>query len=119
MLENIAENNGLIISLVGILFVFTGLVMIAIAISLFNRVFHRMETRAKKKEESGAQGKKIKKPKISLSTKTVPEDDLVAITIALEIYKKLHFEQHSNKVTFTRGESSSAWKSGFRYGQRL
>ena len=41
MFDNVAQNNGLVIALIGITVVFVGLVLIAVIISLFNRVFLR------------------------------------------------------------------------------
>jgi len=118
MFENVAQNNGVVIAIVGLLFVFIGLVFIAIIISLFNKMFEKA-SKKEKESSAGSGGFSIRAPKIAFGSKKVPEDELVALTIALEIYRKLHFEQYSNKVTFTQGTSSSVWKTGFRYGQRV
>jgi len=119
MLDNVAQNNGLVIALIGLIVVFVGLVLIAVIISLFNRVFEKMSARGDKEQQDKHTGFVIRTPKIKLGGKKIPEDELVALTIALEIFRKLHVEQYPNKVTFIRGTSSSPWKTGFRYGQRF
>ena len=49
----------------------------------------------------------------------IPEDELVAIAVAVELYRKLHFEPLQSEITFLHGElTNSGWKTGTKYGQR-
>lgn len=115
MFENIIQNNGFNIALSGVLVVFSGLILIATAIHLFNKVFERLHRSA------AAKAAILGKSDIALPKKAVaiPEDELAAITVAIESYRKIHFETLQSQITFKHGEQQSAWKSGYKYGQRL
>ncbi|MCD6116609.1 OadG family protein [bacterium] len=119
MFDNVAQNNGLVIALIGITVVFVGLVLIAVIISLFNRVFEKISAKEDKETQDSHTGFVLRTPRIKFGGRKIPEDELVALTVALEIFRKLHIEQYPNKITFARGTSFSPWKTGFRYGQRL
>ncbi|HCK98962.1 MAG TPA: hypothetical protein DHW42_02485 [Candidatus Marinimicrobia bacterium] len=109
MFENIIQNNGFNIALSGILVVFSGLTLIATTIHLFNKVFERLHRGATAESDTVL-------PKKAAA---IPEDVLAAITVAIEIYRKIHFETLQSQITFIHGEQQSAWKSGYKYGQRL
>jgi Na+-transporting methylmalonyl-CoA/oxaloacetate decarboxylase gamma subunit len=112
MLQNIVVNNGFNVFLSGLAVVFMGLVLIALVIHLFNRVFSvRAESVPGKEEEK-------KRVKSAFFSKDVPEDHQAAIAAAIEVYRKLHFESMESRVTFERGDERAPWKTGFRYGQR-
>lgn len=111
MLQNIVINNGFNIFLSGLAVVFMGLVLIALVIHLFNRVFS-----GRPADVSGNEEKRRVKP--VFSGREVPEDHQAAIAAAIEVYRKLHFEGLESRVTFERGDERAPWKVGFRYGQR-
>lgn len=115
MFENVIQNNGFNIALSGVLVVFSGLILIATTIHLFNKVFERLH------RNTAAESVNLGKSDIVLPKKAVaiPEDELAAITAAIEIYRKIHFESLQSQITFKHGEQQSAWKSGYKYGQRL
>jgi len=107
ILSKIVENNGHINTVAGILVVFIGLIMISVAISLFNKASHYFmnknsnETKAVEIKETEAK---------KTNVKDIPEDELVAIATAVEVYRKLHFEILQNEVTFTYGTAQTPWK---------
>lgn len=115
MIDNIIQNNGFNIALSGIIVVFAGLILIALTIHLFNKVFGRLHRTA---------NNDISQPDIprQFSIKKViqlADDDLVAIATAIECYRKIHFESLQTQITFKRGEQQTVWKSGQKFGQRL
>lgn len=114
MIENILQNNGFGIAASGIVVVFCGLVLIAIVIYLFNRLFEYLQQKPKRESkpaggESGAQ---------KVSDQAPTAEELAAITVALECYRKIHFEPLQSKITFRHGEQQSAWKLGYKHDQR-
>ncbi len=115
MFENIIQNNGFNIAFSGIIVVFAGLILIANTIHLFNKVFKGLHRNAETEFINTEKTAAIV-PKKSLA---IPEDELAAITVAIECYRKIHFETLQSEITFKRGEPQSVWKSGHRYGQRL
>lgn len=115
MFENIIQNNGFNIAFSGIIVVFGGLILIAITIHLFNKVFERLRRNAETEFINTEKTAAII-PKKALA---IPEDELAAIAVAIECYRKIHFETLQSEITFKRGEPQSVWKSGHRYGQRL
>jgi len=116
MFDNIIENQGFIIALSGILVVFSGLMLIAIVIHIFNKIFEKSAKGSSVfgHNETDASAKTIKAPK----GKPIPADHLTAIAVALEIYHKLYYEVLESKVTFKRGEGQSGWKMGAKFDQR-
>ncbi len=109
MIDKIIDNSGHINSLAGILVVFAGLIAISLAIVIFNRISGHL----KNKKQSGPnipaevkEEKSKKKPRV----KKIPEDELVAITVAVEAYRKIHFDILQNEITFTHGTAQTAWK---------
>ena len=104
--------NGWTITLSGMLVVFTGLILILIAIHIFNFFF---------KEST----EKVKVPAVQTKTETVPvqqneeipEEHLAAIATAVELYKRLYLINSMTSLTFKAAENS-AWKAVNKFGQR-
>ncbi len=115
-LSNIGHYNGWNIAFSGILVVFGGLVLIALTIFAFNKLSALVETFRTKSETP----KQPAKTNISLTDKEekIPEEHLVAISVAVELYRRLHLETLQSTVTFARGELNSNWKAGTRFGLR-
>ncbi len=108
MIDKIIDNSGHINSLAGILVVFAGLIAISLAIGIFNRVAGLFKNKPKSSPKIPAEvkEKKAKKKRI----KEIPEDELVAIAVAVEAYRKIHFDNLQNEITFTHGTAQTAWK---------
>jgi len=119
MLENIIQNNGFQIAASGITVVFLGLVLIAAVIHFFNRAFERQTKKVAVVQ--GDTGEVLSKPakKIRVRGKTIPEDHLAAITVAIELYRRLHYDVLETKVTLKRGDIQTGWKLGAKFGQRF
>ncbi len=113
-MTNVIQNDGGNIAFSGILVVFFGLVLIAFTIFLFSR----SETEKKIEDAAPADEAKVKAEKKSSTAKSIPEDHLVAISTAVELYRRLHLEMLESRVTFERGETNPIWKTGIRFGQR-
>jgi len=112
---NVTANHGLSITWSGLLVVFLGLSLIALTISAFNGVsLLAQKWKALKEEKEDAV---VKEP--ATDGPTIPEDHLIAITTAVELYRRLHLDPIRTKVTFVRGEMHTPWKTGFKYGQRI
>ncbi|MCR4438431.1 MAG: OadG family protein [bacterium] len=107
--HNLSE--GLVIAAAGMAVVFAGLTLIWLAISLFNWFV----IIAKRRPEAAAapEGAVVTAPAAE-----VPREHLLAIGIAVELYRRLHLEVPESAVTFERGDVRTGWKVGFRYGQR-
>lgn len=116
MFENIIQNQGFTIALSGITVVFSGLILIAVVIHIFNKVFEKGGSTSAVNGSSGSEqpAAKVLIPK----GKPVPPDHLTVIAVALEIYHKLYYDALDSKVTFKRGEQQSGWKMGAKFGQR-
>ncbi len=115
MFDNIFSNNGWNIALSGILVVFAGLVLIATVIYLFNLYFAwRCRQRPVPGETPCNQGMRPARTRL----RDIPEDELVAISVAVEFYHRIHFDMLQSEITFERGNAYSGWKLGSRYGQR-
>ena len=114
--SNIMQNNGWNIALSGIVTVFGGLVLIALTILLFNKLsaLFNKDKQENIKEPAVAEQKPVEKKKKS----TINKEHLVAISVAVELYRRLHLEELESAVTFARGETNSNWKAGARFGQR-
>mgnify|MGYP005835711461 FL=1 len=99
----------LVIVVAGISVVFAGLVLIWLAVSLFNLVALRGRTQAASKGQTAV---------VSTPSPEIPRAHLLAIGAAVELYRRLHLEVPESSVTFERGDTRTGWKLGFRYGQR-
>ncbi len=115
--QNITANHGDNIAINGILIVFVSLILISLIIYIFNRIFSRLhhDDNQPFRPHSGTQNEtdRITKPS------EIPPDHLAAITTAVELYRRLHFEPLNSAVTFSKGETQPGWKVGFKYGQRF
>ncbi len=115
-ISNVARYNGWNIAFSGLAVVFGGLVLIALTIFLFNKLSAQADKIATKSDSD--------KPQIQLSSSAaeaeedIPEDHLAAISVAVELYRRLHLETLQSAVTFASGEVNSNWKAGARFGQR-
>lgn len=120
MWNNVVQNNGWSTSIGGILTVFGGLVLIACAIYLFNRILEIVETREGKeaaREFPPAEQEAIPVPHI-LPEREIPVEDQIAIATLIELYRRVHFDAVQSDVTFVRGnDAQNAWRLGFKYGQ--
>jgi hypothetical protein len=98
-------------ALSGILVVFAGLVIIEIAIVIFNRLAERQQKHT------------IDQPTVEIrpssnSSDNPTEEELVAIASALECYYRLYYERLASQITFIRAPEQSAWKAGVNFNQR-
>jgi len=114
MFSNLIENQGLAISLAGISIVFSGLILIALTIELFNRVFEKKRS-AVSVELPVPQSET---PPVEPVHESIPEDHLIAIAAAVECYRRIHFEPLQNQITFRYGNQQGSWKTGIKHGQR-
>ncbi len=111
-LKNIAKYAGFEIAKNGIFIVFGGLILIAFVVSLFNWFFaEKAHTSpdANKREDIYEEVKKA-------SLQSIPEEDLIAIATALELYKRLYIDSLQSRLTFT--EDVSTWKAGNIFNHR-
>jgi len=116
--QNIRQYDGYKIAMSGIFVVFMGLVLIALTIHVFNKEFQRAEHKkalAIASEAAGEPVKELPQP----DREPIPEDVLAAIAVAVECYRRIHFDSLDSQVTFRRGEQQSSWKTGVKYGQRI
>lgn len=106
--------NGWDVALGGTLIVFLGLVLIAIVVYLFNFVLKGLP-------ESKAKGADVyEAPSVIIGRgpkEDVPEDHLVAISAAIELYYRLYMEKSVSGITFSNAESSN-WRTGNKFGVR-
>ncbi|MBD3225933.1 MAG: hypothetical protein GF313_14485 [Caldithrix sp.] len=114
--QNIVANNGHNLAVSGIIIVFAGLVFIALVIIAFNRFVAPSDRSTGSPleptpdwEDASLAGKQ---------SHAIPLDHLAAITAAIELYRRLHFDALESSVTFNRGEIQTGWKLGYKYGQR-
>ena len=109
IIDKILSNQGHTNSFAGIIVVFVGLILISVSISLFNKVSHTLRNRKAAQESLPARSEESEK-KARPKVKDIPEDELVAIATAVEVYRKLHFEILQNEITFTHGSAQTPWK---------
>jgi hypothetical protein len=107
----LVQNNGIFIAISGLFVVFTGLVLIALIIYLFNITFKYLH-REKNLPISLEQTNSMRAP----STVIISDEELIAISVAIEYYRRIHFEPLQSAITFRQGEQQSVWKSGLRPG---
>lgn len=107
IISRIIENNGDVNTYAGILVVFIGLIMISVAIELFNKASHFLANR----KTTEAMPVEIQETEVQKNdVKDIPEDELVAIAAAVDIYRRLHFEMLQSEITFTHGTFQTPWK---------
>jgi len=105
------QSNGILIAISGLLIVFTGLVLIALIIFLFNITFKYLHH-----EKNLPASPKLTSTTRMPETEILSNEELIAISIAIECYRRIHFEPLQSAITFRRGEQQSVWKSGQRPG---
>ena len=110
------EQLGFSIVMSGLITVFVALVLIALVIHLFNQLFTRFFKKEATEQEPESDEVEIKIPFAQLEK--IPEDHLVAIAVAIEFYRRIHFDLLQSEITFERGDAYSGWKMGHRFGQR-
>lgn len=114
-MNNILINDGFINAFAGMFIVFAGLCLIAVVIVIFNYVMQPSEKKPKAKKLIAPEEEAIK----AVDIKPIPEDHLVAISAAIELYRRVHFDVLQSEITFVRGgDAQNAWKMGSKYGQR-
>ncbi len=104
----------------GIVTVFTGLILIALLIALFNIVFAHSSG---KKVKADIPGETVPVPAVAMEKGIIVQDEvdsdiLAAIGATIELYKRLHMDELQSKITFRQGREQTAWKSGMKYGHR-
>jgi len=99
-------SNGIVIGIGGLIFVFTGLVLIEIVIHFFNRYFEKKD----QKKALINITEQAKKPRTIVAA--IPEEDLIAIATTIELYRKIHFDQLQSQITFYQGNQQNNWKIG-------
>jgi len=111
MLESLMQSNGILISISGLLVVFTGLILIALIIYLFNITFKYLH-----REKNLTVVPKQTYPIRTFDQAILSSEELIAISVAIEYYRRIHFEPLQSAITFRQGEQQSVWKSGLRPG---
>jgi len=122
--ERLNAYHGVGITIYGILFVFVGIVIIQICMNMFN--FYFLKQAGKKNSEKGKNSfdyvEKMPIPEVKKETvvaEEIPEEELIAIAAAIELYRRLHFDLLPSRITFTRGaDAQNAWQSGVHFGHR-
>lgn len=93
----------------GIVIVFLGLILISLVVLVFNIVLK--EKAPKPHTEKAA-------PEVATTVKDgIPEADLAAIAVSVELYYRLYLDRSPSGITFSNKESS-AWRNGNRFGVR-
>ncbi|MBN1541725.1 OadG family protein [candidate division KSB1 bacterium] len=114
-MDNIIQNNGFTIAVSGWLVVFIGLILISLVIHGFNLFFRRWFSRQQEKSLA----LRPLTEEVTRAAQEIPPDHLVAIVSAIEIYRRLHFDDLQSEITFASGDAQTSWKLGHRYGQRF
>jgi len=113
-MDNVINNNGILITFVGIFMVFVGLILITIVISMLNRLFDKFFTK-----EIISQELKISEEKEISKEESIPKEHLIAIATTVELFSRLHLSYNDSKITFIHGtESLNGWKMGNKYDLR-
>ncbi len=116
-IANLRRNQGDKIAFAGLIVVFVGLILIASTIHLFNKIFAKIGPGNRPPETAGVEEPEGAIP-TAVAAEPIPDDILAAIAVAIETYRRLHFDVLESQVTFKTGQEQSAWKVGFKYGQR-
>jgi hypothetical protein len=108
--------DGWMVTISGILVVYVGLAIIATVVIMFNFMLKERPSRKKKHVKQAVKPAMIQQtPK--LPAEPIPEDHLVAIATAVELYYRLYVQSSISGLTFSNSESAS-WKSGNKFGTR-
>lgn len=110
-LKNIENYDGWNVAASGIIIVFLGLILIATIVVIFNQFFAGKENTLAEKHVSIFEEVK------QATTTSIPEEELVAITTALELYKRLYADAIPARLTF-REVGQDTWKLKYKFGHR-
>ncbi len=111
-LANIEKYGGFEIAKNGIIIVFGGLILIAFVVYLFNKVFAEKAYTTADVNRRDDIYEEVEKATLQ----SIPEEDLIAIATALELYKRLYIDSMQSKLTFT--EKVSSWQTGNAFSHR-
>jgi hypothetical protein len=106
--------NGWAVTFSGILVVYAGLSTIALVVIMFNFM---LKERPAKKKKAKKQIIKVAAPVPKPVAEPIPEDHLVAIAAAVELYYRLYVQTSISGLTFSNSESRE-WKTGNKFGTR-
>lgn len=114
MIEQILQNNGIGNAVTGLVVVFAGLIVMALVVGGLALIFRRRTEKA-----AVPMAKPDSVPVKITSTKEIPEDHLVALTVAIECYRRIHFDRLQSEITFKHGSAHSTWKTAYKYLNNL
>ncbi len=107
--------NGWSVALSGILVVYIGLILIALVVIVFNFI---LKEKPKKKKRTGLSvNKEVHTDPVVKVQQIIPEDHIVAISAAVELYFRLYIQGRPATTAFSTRESGT-WKGGNKYGIR-
>jgi hypothetical protein len=113
---NLANNNAVLVSILGLLAVFLGLVILSVSTAFINKWFEWKARKSGKPIVQEDEGSMLETNQ--LDSEQIHPDHLVAIFTAIELYRRLHYEAQISRITFIRGqESINGWKMGSRINQ--
>ncbi len=96
--ENIINNDALSIAFSGMIVVFSGLILIAIFILIFNKIFAEHAHKCTDERKHINIYEEIKQESIT----NIPDEEIIAISTALEIYFRLYAKEKSSKLTYDK-----------------
>ncbi len=106
----IEQMNGPGIALTGLAVVFGGLIVMALTVGGLALVLRR-----RKNGPAVPMARPSSVPLKKTSTKEIPEDHLVALSAAIECYRRIHFDRLQSELTFKHGSAHSTWKTAYKY----
>jgi hypothetical protein len=116
MIDNLIQNQGIVISSAGLIVTFLGLALVAVTIYLFNIIFSFMR---KSSQDQGVSDSHIDAAGQIVSIERIPEEELVAIAVAIDIYRRIHFDAMQSDISFEKGDPQTPWKMVYKYGPRF
>jgi len=100
--ENIINNDAFSIALSGMFVVFSGLILIAVFIMMFNKIFAEHAHKSIDETKHVNIFEEIKQESIS----NLPDEEIIAMSTALEIYFRLYAKDVSSKLTYNKKDRS-------------
>ncbi len=100
--ENIINNDAFSIAFSGMFVVFSGLILIAIFIMLFNKIFAEHAHKGIDERKHVNIFEEINRESIT----NLPDEEIIAISTALEIYFRLYAKDVSSKLTYDKRDRS-------------
>lgn len=104
--------DGWTTALTGMLIAFVGIILVLIGINAF-RIFSKKD----KKFKSTSHELSPADIKPAMKAEEVPEEHMIAIATAVELYKRLYLINSMGSLTFKQSDSRS-WKIVNKFGQR-